>query len=357
MSSRLPALAASCPVEASLLTRRAVLFMGATTLSGIAVAQAGPELKTISIGVGPGWGAGGHAAIALKKGYFKDEGFAQVDLKFFAAGMMQLEAMISGAVNFTNAAQAPVLSLRGNGLPVVVLANTALADRSSAVAVRRSANVREPKQLEGLKIGVLKGSPAEQMLALLCKQYGIDLAKIQQVNLPPPAQLASLSTGAIDGIAVWQPWIQQASEKIPLDVVHTGTTSNFPGNKGEARRIDHTRTVLTSTEAFVRKNPQTVLALLRAYVKAQAFVMDPKNFAEMVSIYSQQFNEDPKLNELLLKDHESTLALDAKYVADMESVRDFLAASGRLRKPVAIKDLTDGAPLHSIDARLAPTSL
>ena len=53
---------------------------------------------------------------------------------------------------------------------------------------------------------------------------------------------------------------------------------------GEARRIDHTRTVLTSTEAFVRKNPQTVLALLRAYVKAQAFVMDPKNFAVQIPL-------------------------------------------------------------------------
>lgn len=326
----------------------------AATLSILcaAVAQAAPEKTTINIGVGPGWGAGGHAIIAAHNGYFKNEGFSKVELKTFPAGMMQLEAMVSGAVDVSNPTQAPVLTLRSNGLPVVVLASLAIVDRTMGVVIRDSANVTSPKQLEGMKIGLLKGSGAEQMLQLLCKDYNIDCTKIQITNLPPPAQLASLSSGAIDGMITWQPWIYQAQQKEKVSLVHTGTNSNFEANRGQPQRIDFTRTILASTEGFVKSNPKTIDALLRAYIKAQAFIADPKNYDQVVEIYSKFFNEDQKINHIILKDNTNSLALDNTYLSDMDAVRDFLSKTGRLRHAVDTKKLTDGAPLAAIDKSL-----
>src|SRR3546814_3064118 len=65
-------------------------------------------------------------------------------------------------------------------------------------AIRKSLHITKPKQLEGLKLGVLKGTSAELMVANLAKHYGLDMAKIQLVNLAPPEQLSSLATGALD---------------------------------------------------------------------------------------------------------------------------------------------------------------
>lgn len=317
-----------------------------------AQAQDALEKTEINIGVGPGWGAGGHAIIAAHNGYFKEEGFTKVNLKTFPAGMMQLEAMVSGAVDVSNPTQAPVLTLRSNGLPVVVLASLAIVDRTMGVVVRSSAGITTPKQLEGKKIGLLKGSGAEQMLQLLCTRYNVDCAKIQITNLPPPAQMASLSNGAIDGMVTWQPWIHQAQKKEKVDLIHTGTTSNFSGNRGEAQRIDYTRTVLASTADFVKSNPNTVKALLRAYIKAQAFISDPKNYDQVVDIYSKFFQEDPKVDHAILKDNTNSLALDKGYLDDMDAVLGFLSRTGRLRRPVDVMKLTDGAPLAQIDKNL-----
>lgn len=322
----------------------ALLGPGASALA----AQGQPEKTEINIGVGPGWGAGGHAIIAYYKGYFQEEGFRAVHLKSFPAGMMQLEAMVSGAVDVSNPTQAPVLTLRSNGLPVVVLANLSIVDQTMGMVLRKSAGVRIPPQLEGLKIGLLKGSGAEQMLQLICTSYHIDCTRIQVVNLPPPAQLAALAAGSIDGMVTWQPWVHQALENGDTVLVHTGTTSYLGAKRGHAQRVDYTRTVLASTQSFVKSNPKTVDAILRAYIKAQAFVADSRNYDEVVAIYSKYFHEDPKLNQILLKQNVNSLALDDGYLHDMKAVADFLGQTGRLRNPVDIKALTDAAPLAGV---------
>src|SRR3546814_17881466 len=89
------------------------------------------------------------------------------------------------------------------------------------------------------------------MVANLAKNYGLDMAKIQLVNLASPEQLSSLATGAIDGVCVWQPWVQLAGKKISVDVVHTGAHSYFAGNDGKAVKVDVTRGIIAASATFV----------------------------------------------------------------------------------------------------------
>lgn len=324
-------------------------------LSGFAIASAASaqgslERDNLIIGIGPDWGTSGHAVVAFHKGYFREEGLTKVSLKSFSAGLLQVEALAAGAVDVANTAQGPVLTLSANGIPVVVLASLSEYSDSLAVAIRKSANVTKPEQLKGLKIGVLKGTGSEQLVMNLAKEYKLDRSAIQLVNLAPPEQIASLSTGAIDGVSVWQPWVYLAGQKMPIDVVHTGAHSRFADNAGQERRIDFTRSVLLVSQRFVKSNPKTTDALLRAYAKAQNFIADPANYAEVVKLFSSQHNQSKELNQVILKDYTSTLALDDRYMIDMEAVQDFLAATGRLRKKVSVLDLTYGKPL----ARIAP---
>src|SRR3546814_15124231 len=128
------------------------------------------------------------------------------------------------------------------------------------------------------------------MVANLAKHYGLDMAKIQLVNLAPPEQLSSLATGAIDGVCVWQPWVQLAGKKISVDVVHTGAHSYFAGNDGKAVKVDVTRGLIHASEPFVKANPKTIDALMRLYVKPLAFLLDPKNYDTVFSIFTKRFH-------------------------------------------------------------------
>ena len=328
------------------LIRRTAAAVVSMSVS-LAFAQA-LEKPDLTIAVGPDWGTGGQAVVALNKGFFAAQGFKNVQLKVFPAGLMQVEALASGAVDLANPAQSPVIAMRTNGVPVVVLSSLATYGDSIAVVMRKSAGIKEAKQLEGMKIGTLKGTSSEQMIIALAKHYKLDLSKIQMVNLAPPEQLSSLATGAIDGIAVWQPWVSLAATKIPVDVVHTGSHSRFASNNGAKVKIDNTRGVLISSEKFAKDNPATIDALMRVYAKAQAYMTDPATNADAMATFSKHFNQDVQANNSILPAYSLSLALDDAYLEDMESVQGFLASSGRIKSKLPIASFTRGAALGKV---------
>lgn len=337
-------------------TRRAVIGGGAA--AGVALATGllpsrgaaqAVEQREITVGVGPDWGTGGHAVIAVLKGYFAEEGIQKVNLKTFPAGLVQLEAMAAGSIDFANPAQTPVFTLRAAGIPIVVLSSLAAYHDSVGIATRKEAKVVNPTDLYGKKIGLLKGSGSELMLTAFIREYKLDASKIQVVSLAPPEQLASLASGAIDGICVWQPWVHQASQKTAVDVVHTGATSHFATNKGQRVLIDYTRGVAVTTERYARANPNTVDALLRAYAKSQAYATNPANFDELVKIFSAHFNQQVADNQVIIKGYYSSLALDKAYADDMEAIQDFLMSTGRLKQKLSLAEVTYGGPLKRVN--------
>jgi ABC-type nitrate/sulfonate/bicarbonate transport system substrate-binding protein len=344
------------PLRFGSTTRRR--FLKGSAAAGLALislpnaARAAPEKKTIQIGVGPDFGTSGHAVVALEKGYFKDEGFEKVELRTFPAGLVQIEALAAGSIDLAMPTQAPVFTIRSNGIPIVILSSLAAYNDSLAVAVRDDKHVKNPTDLYGLKLGVLKGSGAEMMVDALIKHYKLDPHKIQMVNLAPPEQLSSLATGAIDAICVWQPWVYQAQSKVKVDIVHTGTESRFAQNAGEKVTVDWTRGLVTGLAPFVGSNPQTIDGVLQAVRRAQQFIIDPKNFDSVTAMFSKYHNQSAQMNAVVLKVYGPSIALDQRMKTDLEAVQDFLVQSGRMRKPIAVEDIMYGEPLKKIDPTL-----
>lgn len=93
---------------------------------------------------------------------------------------------------------------------------------------------------------------------------------------PPPQMPATLEAGTINGYCVGEPWNQQAVAKgIGVPVI---TSSDIWKN--------HPEKVFVMTEAFVKKNPNTAIAITKALIKAGKWLDDPKNRAEAVKILS-----------------------------------------------------------------------
>lgn len=101
-----------------------------------------------------------------------------------------------------------------------------------------------------------------------------------QISVTPPPQMPStMEAGTIDGYSVGEPWNQAAvAKKIGVPVIIDHDIANYNPEK-----------VLGLTRAFVEANPKTTKALLRAVIKAQAWLDadNGKNRAEAVKILSQ----------------------------------------------------------------------
>lgn len=336
-----------------LIDRRSVMLGAAATLAlpATAWAQGKPEKTSLTIGIGPDFGTSGSAVIALEKGYFREEGLENIALKTFPAGLVQVEALVAGGLDMAMPTQAPILTARSNGVPIVLIASVAAYNDSLALVIRDGKTVEKPTDLYGLKIGVLKGSGAEMMVNAIIKHYKLDAGKIETVNLAPPEQLSSLSTGAIDAICVWQPWVFQAT-RAKGTIVHTGTESRFAANKGEKVTVDWTRGLCCALERFIKSNPRTIDATVRALVKAQNFIADAGNFAEVNAIFSKYHNQSPEMNSVVIKTFGPSVALDQRFVTDIGEVQDFLLQSGRMKRKIDVASILYGEPLRKIDPKL-----
>ena len=337
--------------------RRMILgrIVTALALTALWVAPAGAqrvEQSKIAMGIGPDWGTAGHAVIALKKGFFAAEGL-EVELKKFSAGLVQLEALAAGNLHFAVPAQAPVFSLRSAGIPILLLANTAIYAEAMALVVRPEANIHKPSDLVGKKIGIFKGSGAELMYRAILAKYGIDPKSVDAVGLQPPEQLSSMISGAVDGIIVWEPWVMQTMDKARGVVVHSGGISQFEGSKGTRAVVDWTRGVLTTTETMVRRNPRTTDAVMRAFLKAQQFLTDPSKKDEAIRIFSAYQEQDVAFNQRQFPAFEFSLALDQGFLDGMNKPLDFLESIGRVKKRVDPLDYTYAEPLR----KLSPESV
>ena len=93
---------------------------------------------------------------------------------------------------------------------------------------------------------------------------------------PPPQMPSTLEAGTINGYCVGEPWNQQAVAKgIGVPVI---TSSDIWKN--------HPEKVFVMTEAFIKKNPNTAIAITKALIRAGKWLDDPKNRAEAVKILS-----------------------------------------------------------------------
>ncbi len=336
--------------KSPLLSRRQFhLTAGAIAVAGLlgfSSAQA-VEKSDVVIGIGQDWGGGAHAIMALEKGYFAEEGL-EVELKSFSAGLVQVEALASRDLDFAIPTQAPVFSLRSAGVPILFLGSTAVWGEALSLAVRKDANIKEASDLVGKKFGVLKGSGSELMFGKILEHYGIDSKQVETVSLKPPEQLSSIISGLIDGVVVWEPWVQQAVDKADAVRIHTGATSHFAGNQGENVVVDWTRSVLTALEPTVQRYPETVDAVLRAMSRAQDFLVDPANADEAIALLSAFHGQDAEMNRKLMPTFEFTMALDERFLDGMNNTLDYLEQVGRIKRRVDVLDYTYVEPLKKV---------
>ncbi len=314
-------------------------------------AQARPEITKLGIGFGLDPVFAPHI-VAMQKGWLRDAGFTEIITPSFTSGALAGEALIAGQIHLWTPGNLPPISMANSGVPAVVLGTNCIATKAEQLIVRNDANVTKPEDLYRIKIGLLAGSTASATLHNLTKRYNLDEAKLQVVNMPPPEQLAGLTSNNIQALLCWQPWAHNALKLGNTTMLHSGTNSGFAANKGAAASVSATRSIFVASEEFVRKSPNATRILMATLVRGQKYVADPANRTEVLDLVAKETKQDRTLVEAIWGDYDFNPAFDAAYVADMESMSGYLVASGRLKSPKHPLDYTFTDPVAAADPAL-----
>lgn len=319
-------------------------FLATAALGGAAMvasrrglAQGRAEISKLAMGFGLDPVFAPHI-IAMDKGWLKDAGFTDIATPSFTSGATAGEALLSGDIQLWTPGNLPPISMAQSGLPVVVLGTDCIAAAADNLVARKDADIRAPEDLYRIKIGLLDGSTASVVLAGLARHYGLDAKRLQVVNMPPPEQFASLKSNAIQAMLCWQPWAYNALALDNTVLVHSGVASGFEKNRGEKVRISATRSLLVTSEDFVRRNPNATRLLMAVLVRAQRYVSDPANRAGVLDRVAAVTKQDRALVEAIWNQYSFDPSFDQGYVDDMRATADYLVASGRAK---AVKDPLD----------------
>jgi NitT/TauT family transport system substrate-binding protein len=270
------------------------------------------------------WGAkdlntSAQLVLAKRLGFFKNHGL-DVQCKLFPSEQRLTEALLFGESKPLAWAQTVpgILRLYTQGADVRIIAPLADISASYQVVLREDAGIALPGDLEERSIGMVKGSLIEVAFRNMAKDFGVDLEKVNFIDVPPTKQLELFVDGEIDGIACWEPWTSQA-QYMGGRPYFSGLYSMIPGHDGKVNWLTG-QSMLVTSAAILDGFPEILVTLLKAVKQATDYLNDTVNKAAVV-LGDLLGVENTELTVLLQKNL-YTMKMDELFQVGLASIRN-----------------------------------
>lgn len=233
--------------------------------------EAGSAGAGVVVAVTP-WPGSAALYVAREKGYFEDEGI-EVTFEPYVSGHLGLDAALAGKVDLTTAGDTPVAHAVVRGRPVAVLATICEINRAVLVVARKDRGISSLRDLRGRRVGVVEGTTADFFLHILLSTSYVKPEEVRIVGLETEAVVDALLRGEVDAVSTWSP--------------HTTRAMKGLGDRGVAfddPAIYKMTWNLASSTAYAEAHPERIRRVLRAVVRANAFIREhPEEALDLVS--------------------------------------------------------------------------
>jgi ABC-type nitrate/sulfonate/bicarbonate transport system substrate-binding protein len=245
--------------------------------------------------------------VALEKGYFKQE---RLDVSYspFVIGREALREVVAGAADFATAADTPIVVEALKGTKICVIATLSSTPGLAGIIARRDQGISSVKDLQGKKIGVTKGTNSEFILDSFLLFYRVPREDIQVVDLLPQGMADAFGKGEIQAALTWEPTLSRLVTQLGANAVIF---------YGDEQRIYKQTWNIAAMQEFARNNPETVKRVVRALLKADAFIQENRKEARQIISRSIGVNEDAF--ETFWKSYRPAVSLDPLLILNMES--------------------------------------
>jgi ABC-type nitrate/sulfonate/bicarbonate transport system substrate-binding protein len=281
------------------------------------------------------------AHIALKNGYFADEGL-KVTAQSHSSGKSALNAVIEGKADFATVAETPIMFAIVNGKKISIIAEIQTSAKNEAIVAKNDLNLTRVSDLRGKKIGVTIGTTGDYFLDSILLMHGVDRKEVNIIDMKPEEMLDYLSQGKVDAVSTWNP-IQKYLTKQLGDRVIVFNDDN----------IYTEFFCIAAKKDFTENNPEAVVNLLKALLKAEIFVEQyPEKSKIIVAEYAKTDQDivndiwiniklQVKLDQLLLVTLDDQTRWAKKYrltdSTEMPNYLDFIYLKGlQSVKPEAV---------------------
>ncbi|MFA6322796.1 MAG: aliphatic sulfonate ABC transporter substrate-binding protein [Candidatus Buchananbacteria bacterium] len=216
--------------------------------------------------------------VAYEKGFFDEQGL-EVELIYEESYDQEIAHLLSGRVDFIgDFALVDVVRSVSEGNDLKVVLATDYSNGGDGIAARK--NLKEIKDLRGKKVAVEKDTLSEYLLYDALKKNGLSLADVSEINLSAPEAAQAFIDGKVDAAVTYEPDFTKAIEQGGGWRLYTS-----------AQSLGLITDALTFRADYVENNPEKVIAVIKAYIKAIDFVRAQPEEAYRIS--AKYFNLTP----------------------------------------------------------------
>jgi NitT/TauT family transport system substrate-binding protein len=252
-------------------------WIAAGLAAGLAVALPGAQaqkLETTKVRLAVGGKSSLYylpLTVTERLGYFKEAGL-DVEISDFAGGAKSLQALVGGSADVVTGSFDHTIQMQAKNQSITALVQLGRFP-GFALALRKdkAASYTGPKDLKGMKIGVTApGSSTHFMVLYMMTQAGLKPDDASFIGTGSGGTVvAAVQHGEVDGISNADPMVTKLDREGLIKIVADtrtleGTTKVYGGPYPAA--------VLYASTAFIEKSPNTVQALVTAFVRGLKWV-------------------------------------------------------------------------------------
>jgi ABC-type nitrate/sulfonate/bicarbonate transport system substrate-binding protein len=258
-------------MNAPFMTRRHCLAAGAAALA-FGARPAAAQLATIRQGYQTNiWGMPTYYLLksgALEKRGIKFEEFA------VASGNITMQQMVARQVDMgTYAAQSFIIGHDKGGL--VAIAQIEHVGKTAQIVTRKDLNITKVEDLRGRKVANQTGSSIGNVFVdIIAPKAGLKKGDFQEVRMDVNNMVAALAAKTVDAMVAVEPYNEIAvAEGIGISIMDFSSIDKMP-------------VFMAATPDFVQKNPDTVIAYLKAWQEvARDFKDNPAKVSDVILSY------------------------------------------------------------------------
>lgn len=144
--------------------------------------------------------------VSEQQQFFQKAGI-KVEYTNFQSSNQVMDALIRGDIDVSYLGSLPVLAAQTtepNKVQIFAFGEYSKKNPFDSLLIKADSKLSSVNELVGKKIGVFPGTTSTNFVRNYLQSQGIDTGSIQFIQLPPPAQLQALETGAIDALHAYE---------------------------------------------------------------------------------------------------------------------------------------------------------
>lgn len=142
----------------------------------------------------------------------------------FTSGLPLLESLNIGNIDFSaDVADTVPVFAQAAGAKLVFVAEEAPSPSAQAILVQSGSDIASVEQLKGRKVAVTKGAGSHFLLLAALAKAGLSIKDVTPAYLTPADGRAAFSTGKVDAVVIWEPFISSIQAQSGARVLVDGS--------------------------------------------------------------------------------------------------------------------------------------